>query len=589
MNLCTSPTGPAAAADDLLDLSLAPGGLHAVYQPIVRLDDFRVTAHEGLIRICGQPASPLAALAEARRQGRIGEFETAAVRVVAGNYDYALPDNHLLVNVSAHAILHDSIRPQELMAALSTAGVDLGRYVLELTERDIIDNVGRLGEAIGFLRAHGVRLALDDFGMGHSNFELWHELAPELVKLDRYLVDGVSRSPGRLSIVRALVQIADDLGTELIAEGIEQQADLEVIRDVGVRFGQGFLLGRPMRDPQYSVPDSLKQTAAKVRVLPAHGRRVGTSRLTAGHLLVEAPALRESSSNQDAEDIFRALPDLHAIAVLDADEVPVGLINRRVFNEQMAKPFARELGRRQSCTEHMHVAPIVCDIDQSMESMVDILSGEDQRYLSDGFIITAERRYRGLGKGEALVRRVTEYRIDAARYANPLTLLPGNIPLTEHIDRLLQGKGTFWAAYWDLNHFKPFNDQYGYFRGDKMIRLVAETLLRHVQPNWDFVGHVGGDDFVVLFQSEDWMARCNRMVAEFNAAALQLFDAEDVASGELVAEDRSGHRAVFPLTSLSAGVIAVPPGRYRQAETVASDAAAAKRRAKREGLGICVL
>ncbi|NUS38440.1 MAG: EAL domain-containing protein [Lysobacter sp.] len=575
--------------DDALACALAPGGLRAVYQPIVRLEDFHVVAHEGLMRLRDRPAPPTLVLDAARRRGRLGELEVVAARTVASGYDYAVADEHLLVNVSVQAILQASARPQELIDALSTAGVDLHRFVIELTERDIVENVVELKAAIGFLRAAGVRLALDDFGMGHSNFELWHELAPEFVKLDRYLVDGVSRSPGRLSIVRALVQIAGELGTDLIAEGIEQQADLEVVRDLGVRYGQGYLLGRPSPEPARRIPEDVLRAASKIRVLPSHALRVGTTRLTAGHLLVDAPSLRADANPQEAEEIFRRHPDLHAIAIVDHDGVPAGLINRRAFNEQLAKPFARELARRRTCAEYMHESPIVCDVDQSVETMVGILCGEDQRYLSDGFIITRERRYCGLGRGESLVRRVTEHRIEAARYANPLTLLPGNIPITEHINRLLAGGRTFWAAYWDLNYFKPFNDEYGYFRGDRMINLVAGTLLRHVQPNWDFLGHVGGDDFVVLFQSEDWMARCSSAIAEFNSAALALFDPADAQRGVLRCEDRSGRIVEFPLTTLSVGVVQVAPGQYQQAESVASDAAAAKRQAKRQGLGLCVL
>lgn len=578
-----------AESSVLLDRVLAPGGLYAVYQPVVRLEDYHVIAHEGLIRISGSPVSPLQILELARQHGRLGELEIAAARKVAGQYDYARPDEHLLINLSAHAILQDAVRPQEVIDTLSAAGSDLGRFVIELTERDIVEDVSRLAEAIGYLRAAGMRLALDDFGNGHSNFELWHELSPEFVKLDRYLIDGIPRSPGRLTIVKALVRVAEELGTELIAEGVEHESDLEVIRDMGVPYAQGYLLGRPQPTPVRELPNGARPLASRLPVLPAHGKRIVSSRLTAGHLLVEAPKLSLSSTNSAVEEMFRALPDLHALPVVDADDRPVGLINRRVFNEHMAQPFARELNSRKPCTVFMHAMPIVCDIQQSVDSMIDILCGEDQRYLSDGFIITSEHRYRGLGTGESLVRRVTEHRVEAARYANPLTLLPGNIPITEHINRLLTAGQPFWAAYCDLNHFKPFNDQYGYFRGDRMIRLVADTLARHVQPNWDFLGHVGGDDFVVLFQSEDWAGRCERVVSEFNAAALQLFDAEDLVRGVLECEDRNGHQATFPLSTLSIGVAPIVAGRQMQAEAVASYAAAAKRRAKRGGVGVYLL
>jgi diguanylate cyclase (GGDEF)-like protein len=72
------------------------------------------------------------------------------------------------------------------------------------------------------------------------------------------------------------------------------------------------------------------------------------------------------------------------------------------------------------------------------------------------------------------------------------------------------------ACYFDLNQFKPFNDLYGYWRGDEMILLAAQAITRHADARRDFVGHVGGDDFVVLFQSDDWETRSRQILADFN-------------------------------------------------------------------------
>lgn len=296
-----------------------------------------------------------------------------------------------------------------------------------------------------------------------------------------------------------------------------------------------------------------------------------------------------AATQQDVDALFNLRPDLYAVAVVDVNETPIGLVNRRVFIERMARPFARELSNRTLALTVMHPNPVVCDIKDGIADLADILRGEDQRYLADGFVITRHGRYRALGTSEALVRRVTELRIEAARYANPLTLLAGNIPLTEHIDRLLHARRKFVVAYGDLSHFKPFNDQYGYFRGDRMIRLASEVHQRHVDPTCEFLGHVGGDDFILVYQSDDWRARCERNVADFNDEARALFDAADVVQGHLRGEDRQGRMAQFPLTTLSVGVVNVPVERFDDAEEVASLAAAAKRQAKRDGEGIRVI
>jgi len=167
-----------------------------------------------------------------------------------------------------------------------------------------------------------------------------------------------------------------------------------------------------------------------------------------------------------------------------------------------------------------------------------------------------------------------------------LTFLPGNVPISEHIDRLLAAGATFTACYCDLNHFKPYNDQYGYWRGDEMIRLVAGVISNHCDPRRDFVGHVGGDDFVVLFQSDDWQMRCRQIVQIFNQQALTKFDTEALERGGIEAEDRHGNPSFFPLTTLTIGAVRIEPGVYQRAEDVALAAALAKRAAKHHHAGL---
>ena len=196
--------------------------------------------------------------------------------------------------------------------------------------------------------------------------------------------------------------------------------------------------------------------------------------------------------------------------------------------------------------------PRLIEREHSVDELVGILTSQDQRYLRDGFIVTHNGRYVGLGTGDQLVRSVTETRIEAARHANPLTFLPGNIPISQHIERLLRNQSRFVACYADLNNFKPFNDCYGYWRGDEMIRLFAQIAKTQCDAQKDFLGHVGGDDFILLFQSPDWRTRCEQLVSDFNTHAKGLFDELARSAGGIHAEDRYGTLRFFR----------VPPSRW---------------------------
>lgn len=577
---------------ELLDQAIGHGGLGAVFQPIFRLDTLDVVAYEGLSRPTVGPVglTILDLLDIARVNGRLGAFELNAAQTICQAFSKKCGQGRLLINLSAHTIVQSGLRPEQIIAALSVPGLGLGRITIEITERDIVDDPVELVEALKLLRARGVRVALDDFGNGQSNFQMWNEIRPDVVKLDRYLIHGLGTSSERVAIVRALCQIAETLGADLVGEGVEDPADLRMMRDLGLRYVQGFLLGRPSPELVVKVSDEARAAIRShvVPVPPRPARPISHQSMHAGHLIIHAPVATSRLTNDDIAAIFSCHSELHAIAVVEEDR-PIGLINRHRFNEDLAKPFMRELFGRKACTTSMHATPLICDELQSVESMADILRGEDQRYLVDGFIITRAGRYLGLGTGEDLVRRVTELRIEAARHANPLTFLPGNIPVTEHIARLLRGKRPFVAAYADLNDFKPFNDRYGYCRGDGMIRLLADILTTQADTSLDFVGHIGGDDFLVLFQSTDWKDRCTRVIEEFNARARALFDPVDAARGGIEGEDRRGFRQFFPLTGIAIGAVLAEPPFPRKPEHISALAARAKQHAKRARLGLHVV
>src|SRR3546814_20755996 len=121
--------------------------------------------------------------------------------------------------------------------------------------------------------------------------------------------------------------------------------------------------------------------------------------------------------------------------------------------------------------------------------------------------MTEGGQFIGVGTGFDLIREITQMQIHAARYANPLTQLPGNVPIDEHIEALLLSEEPFAVCYGDLDHFKPFNDLYSYRKGDEVIQITAGLLSENADPGLDFVGHIGGADFVVIFKRPDWRAR----------------------------------------------------------------------------------
>ncbi len=563
------------------------------FQPIAALADGAILGHEALIR--GPSGSPLefpdALFGRSREESVTFELEQHCVKTILRRAESFDQCGKVFVNLSAHALtrLADEAGVERLSYWAASHGFPLRKLVIEITEHESVTDTGDLIAKANAMRAVGIVFAIDDFGEGRSSLRLWAELEPEFVKIDKFFTRGLGEHAYKIQTLKTIVHMAETLGGQLIAEGIETAHTLALVRDLGIEFGQGYFLGRPAHEPLRKIEAAALEEIGR-REVPVlqNARVVRNQSVSAEKLIIRVPPMSSAATNEDVVRFFHDHLHYPAVAVVENDR-PIGLINRRSLMDRYTQPFHKDLYGRRPCTLFMDSSPRLLEQTATISEMMSLLTSEDQRYLTDGLIITDAGRYVGIGTGEQLVRTVTEYRVEAARHANPLTYLPGNIPITEHIEKLLSVQNRFVASYCDLNHFKPFNDQFGYWRGDEMIRLLASVVVAHSANRKDFVGHVGGDDLIVLFQSPDWRKRCEDIILQFNASAKGLFDAAALQNGGIEAEDRAGNPTFFPLTTLSIGAVLINPGEFRRASDVASAAAAAKRQAKRTQQGLFVV
>lgn len=156
----------------------------------------------------------------------------------------------------------------------------------------------------------------------------------------------------------------------------------------------------------------------------------------------------------------------------------------------------------------------------------------------------------------ARVRAVLR-RSRAMRDLSPLTGLPGNFRIAEELERRINAGGRVAVVYGDLDHFKAFNDHYGFMRGDNVIKFTASTLLEAAAAVGDptsFIGHVGGDDFIMVMDPDSAEAFCSHVVERFDDGILDFYDSHDAMRGYVEVIDRRGERHKFPVVSISLGV-----------------------------------
>lgn len=553
--------------------------LSALFQPVINFSSGTIIGFEGLIR---GPAdnplhSPINLFGAAKQQGLSLEIEMLCRQIVLESFAAQNLPGKLFLNVSPEALTHPSFKDGQTLSYLENLGIDPERVIIEITENQPTFDFEGMRNALLHYRSMGFQIAMDDLGEGFSSLRLWSELRPEFVKIDMHFVQGVNTDPLKQQFLRSIQSIALSSGTQVIAEGIETDSEFKFIRDIGIAFGQGYFIARPNHIPPLN-------PSAEVGCLinsnhPADQPYSNARSVTVETILRYIEPAQPETEIEKIFAIFSENKNLRAIPVVKNGR-PVGLINRYEFVDSIAQPYRRELLGKKPCADMMNAQPLLVEKSTPIHELSGFLSESEIRHFTDGFIITEQGRYIGVGSGQDLLREITRAQIETARYANPLTLLPGNVPINEHIEYLLQSGKSFAVCYGDLDNFKPFNDVCGYRKGDELIQFTARLLGNVCDPAHDFIGHIGGDDFIFVLQSKDWEQRCHRALSTFARTSATLFTKDHRSIGGYLTGDRQGRIVHHPLPTLSIGVTWVNPELFCSHHEVAEAATAAKKMAK---------
>jgi PAS domain S-box-containing protein len=219
-------------------------GLQIVLQPIVDLDTRRPVGAEALSRFAGQPYRPPNEWFDEAWQAGLGpDLELHALDAALGRLADVPGDAYLSVNVAPETMLDP-----RFLDRLDRLGPSAARITVEITEHAVVTDYDALVAVVDEIHRRGARLAVDDAGAGYASMQHILRLRPDVIKLDRSIVDRADQDTARRALMAAMAAFATSLGTTVVAEGVETAAEVEVLRDAGIRLGQGYHLGRPHTD-----------------------------------------------------------------------------------------------------------------------------------------------------------------------------------------------------------------------------------------------------------------------------------------------------------------------------------------------------
>ncbi|MFJ5778058.1 EAL domain-containing protein [Streptomyces sp. NPDC093094] len=446
------------------------------FQPVVNLTTGGVAALEVLAR---PEAGDI--LAEARRDPELdGGLAVLAVRAAARK-ETLLP---LHINVFAGTLadlgglgsLEDAVRQAGRLPWEVT--VDIGPPFTHVPQQALLD-------AVEALRGAGFRISADGVGDGDLPLRMLADMAPDLVKLDASLL-------GRPPAVRAMRTLCDQLGALLSVEGVETETQYTEALASGAQLGQGELFGPPARLP-----------AAEVYVPPRPsgappGPRPGPS---VREFVRPAALLPDIASAGQVRALLTGSPGVSGVLLVDREGIPVRSVHRSRFLLSMSGRYGHALYADRPAAR-LGDAPRTVGVDATAWEVLDVVAdGDRDRTSDDVAVVDRYGRCVGVVRLADLVRALAESRVEEAAGLNPLTRLPGSDAITGEVDRWIADGRPFALNWLDVDHFKLVNDGAGFAAGDDLIRSVGRMLLDTASGSTR-VGHIGGDDFLVLTDPE---------------------------------------------------------------------------------------
>ncbi|MBU1418755.1 MAG: GGDEF domain-containing protein [Proteobacteria bacterium] len=556
----------------LVESTLQQKNLTVHFQPIVCLGNQTIYGYEGLIRgpVNTLLHSPTMLFDAATKCGYLAELDFLCREIVIKQFSRLNLPGRLFMNIDPVSILHENFRAGKTLELAEEAGIDCSRIIIELTETHPVDDMALMQKVMTHYRDMGFRVALDDLGAGYSGLKLWSAIKPDIVKVDRHFIQGVDEDRTKQQFISTIMKTATSMGCRVITEGVETEKEYATVRNLGVELVQGYYFSRPKPMPPLEIPFHLFRKEER--------NQEDNDSPTVELLMQPAVSVQATAKVLVVGEMFNDMQNVESIVVVHDDEA-LGMVLKKEFMNVYASLYGKELYGKEPILKFMNRNILQIEKTLSLEEVSYRLTTSLDLYTEE-FIILDRCKLIGKARLIDLLHEITKLRVTQARHANPLTLLPGNVPIQKQLQKLSKQQHPFIICYFDLDNFKPFNDVFGFRKGDEIILLVTELLTTNIDSEKNFIGHIGGDDFVAIFHEGAWEAKVQSILDQFDRQIGRFYDGRE-ENKQITTTDRQGNICSFNRMGLSVGAVVIEPSSIGMANIdLSEEAAIAKHYAK---------
>lgn len=567
-----------------LDYIIDNQQIKAVFQPIVSLRNGEIHGYEALSRVTCETelANPEKLFYAAAAHNKLHALDSLCrATALRAFYDQSTDSamKKLFLNVNP-IILQESQFLQTFNACYSDSfPIEPSQIVFEITERNSIDHLDKFITSIQELKSHDFLVAIDDAGAMYSGLNLITDTQPHYVKLDRRLIENIDLGRINFALVKGLIEFCRISNIHLVAEGVETLSEMTSLIDLGVPYAQGFFLQKPS--------EQLKEIDENIKneIIEHHKKRNNVygqpnANSSIFNICIPTETIEKHIRVEHVLEKFKKPGDIPGLCIVENHKV-LGIITRSQLTSELSGRYGFSLFQNQPISILMDQDFISVDYRTPINEVSKLAMSRPQKKLYDFIVVTKEDDYLGTVTIKNLLLKSTEIEVIKAKYENPLTGLPGNLVIEQKMKHTLEKKDTFGVLYIDINHFKEYNDVYGFENGDCIIKLLADILILYL-PRGQFVGHVGGDDFIAIMNKEDIKNYCQRVSERFQQKVIYYYNEADRERGFIVTENRLGIEEQFSTVSISIAGTCVQSDHYLNLFELTKKLAKLKKKSKRQ-------
>lgn len=560
------------------------------YQPIVSLKNGEVYGYEALSRIdlpnCSFNTEEMFQIAKQLK--KIWELEEICRTLSLKNAAGKSFGKKLFLNVDANIIHDEEFQNGITLKRLQEYGLHPKDIIFEITERTAIEDLKTFQESVAHYKSQHFKIAIDDVGSGYSGLNRICAVSPSLLKIDMAIVRNIDKDTIKQSLVTGMMQFCQDARINLIAEGIETKEEFETLISLGVCYGQGYYIARP-KPGIYDIDEEFKE---KVKSIYLNEQRKLYKNSIFGTVETICRKKRGIHTSVRAVEIYERMRDNVAMTeacIVDDSNRVVGVITRANILQKFSGRYGYNLYSKKIVKELMCQEFLKVDKHTPIEMVSHMALNRTEDKLYDSVLITQNERFFGIVTIKDVLETAINIQVTRAVDSNPLTGLPGNRVIERKVFECIGEDKPFSIVYLDIDNFKAYNDAYGFNNGDLMIQALSNCIKEN-SVDAELMGHIGGDDFVVIFRKWDIEYICKQIIELFERSIENLYSEKDWTKGYINSRNRSGMEEKFPIASLSITVITNCNKNFKSMDEFSKTMAGFKKECKQqEGNSIIVV